>query len=93
MEITIQSLHFTARPSLDEFVREKVTALEKFNGKILSADVYLKLDKAVEGNKVCELKIALPGEKLVAKKQDSSFEKATVSAVEAMKQQLESRRN
>jgi putative sigma-54 modulation protein len=92
MDIEIQSLHFTAQPELENFIREKVGKLEKLHHKIISADVILRLENSSDGdNKVCEVKIAIPGNQLIAKRSDQSFESAASQAVDALKQQLESR--
>lgn len=89
MDITIQSLHFTARPELDSFVTEKVHKLSRLNEKTQSADVCLKLDKSSDtSNKVCEIKLCLPGHELFAKKQSQTFEEATNQAIDALQQQL-----
>lgn len=89
MQITIQSVHFKASQQLEEFVQEKVEHLSRTNAQIISADVYLKLDNAETGeNKVCEIKVLIPGKDLFAKRQCKTFEEATVEAVDALKDQL-----
>lgn len=90
MTTDIQSLHFTANETLLDFVTKKVNELSHYHDKIVSADVYLKLDKSdVLENKVCEIKLLIPGHDLFAKKEATSFEAATVNAVEALHRQIE----
>ena len=92
MEIKIQSLHFKANDLLEEFVQEKVARLSHLNDKIISGDVCLKLDKSQKhDNKVCEIRLAVPGNDLFAKRQCKTFEEATNEVVEALQKQL--RRN
>ncbi len=89
MELTIQSLHFTAKQKLNNFVTEKVNRLSRFYNKIESAKVCLKLDKSDKtDNKICEIRLAVPGNDLFAKRQCKTFENATNEAVAALQQQI-----
>lgn len=89
MEITIQTLHFTANADLNNFVIDKVNKLAHHFDKIISADVILKLDKSkTADNKVCEIKLAVPGEDLFAKNQYESFEEATNATIDALENQI-----
>ena len=59
------------------------------NDQIVSAEVYLRLDKDREKeNKITEIKLHVPGKDLFAKKQCKSFEEATNVAVEALRRQI-----
>ena len=92
MEIKIQSLHFKANVLLQEYVLKKVNRLSHFNERIISGDICLKLDKSSKrDNKVCEIRLSIPGNDLFAKRQCDTFEKATNETVEALQKQL--RRN
>lgn len=89
MQIAIQSLHFKANEILETYVRNKVEKLSHLNNRIISGDVYLKLDNSdVRENKVCEIKIHIPGNDLFAKRQCKTFEEATNEAVDAIQEQL-----
>lgn len=89
MEITIQSLHFTANADLHNFVYDKVNKLSHYYDGIISANVTLKLDKSKNAdNKVCEIRLAIPGDDLFAKNQYESFEEATTATVEALQNQI-----
>jgi ribosomal subunit interface protein len=89
MEIIIQSIHFTAQPKLTEFVNEKVGKLTHLAEKAEIADVCLSLSKSDTGdNKVCEIKLKIPGNNLFAKKRSGTFEEATIAAVDALQEQL-----
>jgi putative sigma-54 modulation protein len=89
MKLTIQSLHFTTKEELNNFVTEKVNKLSHFFDHIESANVCLKLDKSNDtNNKVCEIRLAVPGEDLFAKKQCKTFEEATSEAVDALEHQI-----
>lgn len=89
MEITIQSLHFTASPQLNDFVTEKVSKLSHLYDRIESANVSLKLEPATEtDNKLCEIRLAVPGNDVFAKRQAVTFEEATNEVVDALGRQL-----
>ncbi|HXC05893.1 MAG TPA: ribosome-associated translation inhibitor RaiA [Bacteroidia bacterium] len=89
MNITIQSLHFTANQTLKDFVNEKMGKLEHVNNQITSGDVVLKLDKSdTDENKICEISLKAPGKDLFAKNQCATFEEAVNETVEALQKQL-----
>ena len=89
MELTIQSLHFNANQDLNDFVTEKVNKLSHFYDKIESAKVNLILEKSdTTDNKICEVRLAVPGNDLFAKRQCKTFEEATNEVVEALEQQI-----
>ena len=93
MEAKVHSIHFDADKDLLQFIQEKVEKLELFHDKIISSEVYLKIDKSSNtDNKVAEIKINIPGKKLFAKKKCKSFEEATDTAVDAIKRQLKKRK-
>lgn len=93
MEIKIQSLHFKANDLLETYVQNKLKKLSHLNDRIISGNVCLKLDtsKKLE-NKVCEIRLALRGKDLFAKRQCKTFEEATNETVDALQQQLKKRK-
>lgn len=94
MQINIQSLHFKASEALETFVRTKVEKLGHINNQIISGEVILKLEKSdINDNKVCEIRVHIPGNNLFAKRQSNSFEGATNEAVGAMQEQLLKRKD
>jgi putative sigma-54 modulation protein len=89
MKIIIQSPDFKAQSALEEFVNEKVGKLEYFSDKIIESRVCLKLDKSEnKENKICEIKLLVPGGELFASRKNSSFEEAVMKSVEALKSQI-----
>ncbi|MBK3516802.1 ribosome hibernation-promoting factor, HPF/YfiA family [Carboxylicivirga marina] len=89
MNITIQSVRFTASEQLEEFIQQKVGKLDQFFDGIVSAEVILRLDKSDSTeNKVAEININIPGGELFAKKQTKTFEEATDLSVDALRKQL-----
>jgi putative sigma-54 modulation protein len=89
MNIQIHSVRFDADKKLIEFVNQKLVKLSQFGEDIVSAEVYLRLDKDQEReNKVSEIKLEYPGGPLFARKQSKTFEEATDQAVDALKKQI-----
>lgn len=90
MNTRIQSIGFKAKEELTEFVTKKVNDLARFNESIFSSEVILKLDNNATGeNKICEIRLMIPGNDLFAKRQSSTFEEATKQVVEALQKQIE----
>ena len=82
MKINLKSLKFRAGKQLKEFVNEKVSKLARFDDKIISADVTLTMDSAnVPENKICEIKLVVPGNDDFVRKNAITFEEAIQDAV------------
>lgn len=89
MNIQIHSVKFDADSKLLEFVESKVNKLKQFSDDIVSAEVYLRLDKDQEKeNKLAEVKLEYPGVSLFAKKQSKSFEESIDLVIDALKKQI-----
>ena len=89
MNISIKSIHFSADRKLEELIQNKINKLTQYHDSILSASVFLRLEKSQDlENKVTEIKLDIPGTELFARKQSNSFEKSTDSTVEALRRQL-----
>ena len=90
MKIRVQSIRFDADKKLLEFIQKKANKLDQYYDKVISGEVYLKLENVEdEANKVTEIKLTLPGVQLFAKEQCKSFEEATDLAVECLRKQIE----
>lgn len=89
MDTQMHAIHFKADQKLLSFIQERLNKLEQFNDQIVSAEVFLRLDKDREKeNKIAEIKLHIPGKEMFAKKQCKSFEEATNVAVEALRRQI-----
>ncbi len=90
MKVNVQSVNFNADKSLIEFIEKKLNSLEKFYDKIVDSEVYLKVQQTSEKeNKTVEVKLNIPGNDIVVKKQCKTFEEGTMLAVESLKRSLE----
>lgn len=89
MEISIQSIHFTADQKLLEFINKKVSKLDSINNRILNCDVYLKLENINNPeNKITEIKVSVPGATFFAKEQCKTFEEAADQSIESLRKQM-----
>ncbi|CAM1350147.1 ribosome hibernation-promoting factor, HPF/YfiA family [Tenacibaculum crassostreae] len=90
MKVFTQSVNFSADKKLLDFIEKKVGGLERFHDKIVDAEVFLKVQKTSEKeNKITEVKINIPGNELMVKKQYKTFEEGVSVAVESLKRQLQ----
>ena len=90
MDIQLQSVNFNIKEDLKLFINKKVGKIINFNNKIISTNVYLKLDNSNDKeNKVVEIKLNVPGNDLIVKKKSKSFELATDLCVNALIKSLE----
>jgi putative sigma-54 modulation protein len=89
MNVQIHSVRFDADKKLIDFVNQKLGKLTQYSEGIVSAEVYLRLDKDSDReNKISEIKLQYPGGPLFAKKQTKTFEESTDQAINAIKRQL-----
>ncbi|MEO8853398.1 MAG: HPF/RaiA family ribosome-associated protein [Ginsengibacter sp.] len=85
MKINLKTLKFKPKDELNNFVTEKVSKLERFDDKIMSADVTLSLDGPNNPeNKICEIRLVVPGYDDFVKKNAATFEEAIDNCVEAL---------
>jgi putative sigma-54 modulation protein len=89
MKVSINSVHFKTDKKLDDFIVEKVEKLTGLYNGIIGSEVTLRVENSeTPDNKIAEIRILIRGYDLFAKKQSSSFEEATDTAVEALRKQL-----
>lgn len=93
MEVNAQSVNFVADQKLLDFIQTRMNKLDLFYDKVISSDVYLKVENtSVKENKIVEIKINIPRDKFVVKKQCKSFEEAVDSACNSLERQLVKRK-
>jgi len=87
--MNIQTPDFKASEKLMNFVTENVQKLSGLSDRILESHVLLKVEKSASNkNKVCELKVVVPGNDVFAARQSATFEEAILEAVEAAEHQI-----
>lgn len=93
MKVNVQAVNFTVDGKLVDFVQERVDKLEKYYDKVVSSEVFLKVEKTSEKeNKFAEIKVHVPGDDLIVKKQCKTFEEAVDLAVESLERSLVKRK-
>lgn len=88
MKLQVHSIHFDADRKLIAFIQKKIDKLETFYDRLVSGEVFLRLNNEGVANKTVEIKLKVPGNLLFAKEQARSFEVATDMATEALRNQL-----
>ncbi|MEX1241081.1 MAG: HPF/RaiA family ribosome-associated protein [Cyclobacteriaceae bacterium] len=89
MRVIIQTPDFKASKKLTEFVRENVEKISFLSDRVLEGQVLLKVEKsATNENKICQLKVIIPGNDIFASRQSTTFEEAVSQAVEAAEHQI-----
>jgi putative sigma-54 modulation protein len=89
MKIIIQTHGFTATKTILNLITRKLRKLDQVSPRILEGRVLLRLEKSdTRNNKLCEIKLAIPGNDLFASKQSETFEEASTKVIEALKRQL-----
>jgi len=89
MKVSVHAVNFNVDGKLVDFIQQRMDKLEKYYDKIVSADVFLKVENISEKeNKIAEIKIHVPGDDFMVKKQCKSFEEAVESCAESAERLL-----
>lgn len=89
MQVTFQTVHFTADQKLKDYISDKLQKLDKFYPKIIQSTVYLKLENSGQvKDKVIEIKMTVPGSTVMVTYTDKTFEASFDEALENIKRQL-----
>lgn len=89
MKVNVHAVNFTVDGKLIDFIQERMNKLEKYYDKVVDADVFLKLEKSSDKeNKVAEIKVNVPGDDFMVKKQCKTFEEAVETASESLERLL-----
>ena len=89
MQSKVHSIHFKADQKFLSFVHERLNKLESINDKLITSEVFLRIDKSRDKeNKISEIKLLVPGKELFAKKQCKTFEEAVDVTVDALRKQI-----
>jgi len=93
MKVNVHAVNFAVDRKLVDFIQERMDKLEKYYDKIVSSDVFLKLDNTSEKeNKIAEIRMHVPGDEFLIKKQCKSFEEAIEQCAESAERLLVKRK-
>lgn len=89
MKVNIHAVNFDIDKKLVDFTNERLSKLEKFYDKVVSYDAFMKVEKTSEKeNKIVEVKIHVPGDDFMVKKQCKTFEEAIEISAESLERLL-----
>ena len=93
MKVHVNAVNFNVDKKLEDFIQVRLDKLEKYYDKVVSADVFLKVENTSEKeNKIAEIKINVPGSDFLVKKQCKTFEEAVELCSESLERQLVKRK-
>lgn len=93
MKVDVHAVNFTVDRKLVDFIQERMDKLEKYYDRVVSADVFLKVERTSDKeNKAVEIKINVPGDDFLVKKQCKTFEEAIELSAESLERLLVKRK-
>lgn len=93
MKVHTQSVNFTVDRKLVEFVQRRMDKLDLFYDRVIDAEVFLKVgNTSSKENKIAEVKVNVPGDDFMVKKQCKTFEEAVDSAANSLERILKKRK-
>jgi putative sigma-54 modulation protein len=93
MKVNVHAVNFTVDRKLVGFTQTRLDKLEKFYDRVVNSDVFFKVDNTSgKVNKIAEIKINVPGDEFMVKKQCKTFEEAVELAAESMERLLVKRK-
>ena len=93
MQVNVHAVNFNVDRKLVGFVQARLDKLEKYYDKVVCSDVFFKLDNTnAKTNKIAEIKINVPGDEFIVKKQCKTFEEAVELAADSMERLLVKRK-
>ena len=94
MEIIINSVNFKTDTKLEGFVREKVSKLFNKSNQIIRANVVLReVENRSRKNKLCEIRLMIPGNDHFVTKCTGVYEKSILQAVEVLQKIIRRKKN
>lgn len=94
MKVNVHAVNFNIDKKLVDFVQERLDKLEKYYDRVVSSDIFLKVQNTSDKeNKIVEVKINVPGDEFVVKKECKSFEEAVDLSVDSLERLLLKRKD
>jgi putative sigma-54 modulation protein len=90
MNVNIQTVRFDADIKLLEYINRKMEKLNTFHDRIITADVFLKLDNLAHNikDKIAEIRVHVPRYDFFVKAGSKSFEESFDEAFDSLLVQL-----
>ena len=94
MTINIQYVKMHTSETMTEYIEKKLNKLGKKYDWIITANVFLKQENDVTGNKdICEIELSLPGPKIFASSKEKNFETAVKETLKDLSRILKKRKS
>lgn len=90
MTVNVHSVHFEADAKLLEHIDKKIVKLANHHDRIMTVDVFLKLDNVIHQikDKIAEIRVQIPRHELFVKQSTKSFEESFDMAMDSMLVQI-----
>ncbi len=90
MTVNVHAVHFEADGKLLEHIDKKIVKLANQHDRILTVDVFLKLDNVMHQikDKIAEIRVQIPRHELFVKQTTKSFEESFDMAMDSMLVQI-----
>jgi putative sigma-54 modulation protein len=90
MTVNVHAVHFEADAKLLEHINKKIVKLANHHDRIMTVDVFLKLDNVIHQikDKIAEIRVQIPKHELFVKQSTKSFEESFDNAMDSMLVQI-----
>ncbi|HTE07806.1 MAG TPA: HPF/RaiA family ribosome-associated protein [Flavitalea sp.] len=90
MNVNIQTVRFDADAALIDYINRKLEKLSTFHDRIITVNVFLKLDNVVHTikDKIAEIRIHVPRHEFFVKSTSKSFEGSFEDAFDSIVNQI-----
>ena len=94
MTINIQYVHMLTSEAMNTYVTDKLNKLNKKYDWIISAEVHFEIEhNANENGKICKIELSVPGSRIFAASDESTFENAVKKTLKDLEVQLKKRKH
>lgn len=93
MKVNVHAVNFSVDRKLIGYVQDRLDKLDKYYDRVVFSDVFFKVDNtSAKVNKIAEIKVNVPGNEFIVKKQCKTFEEAVELAADSMERLLVKRK-
>ena len=94
MTVNFQYVNTDVSETLSAYIQERLEKLSHKNEFLISAQVYVKHDdKDHNAGKICNIELSLPGPRIYATSNESTYEAAVNETIRDLQKQLKKRKD
>jgi len=94
MTVNFQYVNTDVSETLSAYIQERLEKLSNKNEFLISAQVYVKHDdKDHNAGKICNIELSLPGPRIYATSNESTYEAAVNETIRDLQKQLKKRKD